>query len=590
MEEDTLSKVKQIWDEASVVSNLMERQWVENKLLTHSTHITARKFGQSNLFVPMIEKFHYRKQADHFFAYTGDNPVSLKQTLTSSKEGASIMERVVNFYLKEAGGIDWDASVLNCAHNALTYNFAPWFVDWDRDTDKVEVDVQGLDKEGNLVMLKQEKERELYSYPTLEIISPDDMRIDPSVGWNEIGLARYGIIRRWRDRAFAEKMERNGDWPEIPESFFNDKKDLGSQLKKTANETNLGMSSATEGFVEVWYAYYYNDEGIPVRAVTVEGLMVLEEEAELEFDTADKDGSDPWPFGAGIIYAEPHQLYSRAMPQKLKQLQVEKNAIRNQRRDNVALVLNREKFMTPSAGIDPATLSRSIPGKVNTVSSRDSVWWDAPPDVTASSYNEETVTTTDAEQLVSESAQRVGGSGQRKETATVAKIAAANANTATSLDTGVFGMTFPVRAVKKIIRMIRQAAPPEIFEAAARDAMISVADPYVEALTGSFKIKVGNGVQQSARDIAISQASNTAAIVQSVYGNQANFYPIMAPMLEAMGLNPSDIIQDPTAQQPNQQIQQDAGGQDGQSQIPRQQVAAVQGGAFGSADQPNQNT
>jgi hypothetical protein len=118
--------------------------------------------------------------------------------------------------------------------------------------------------------------------------------------------------------------------------------------------------------------------------------------------------------------------------------------------------------------------------------------------------------------------------------------------------------------------------------------MIEVNDPYSEALLGTFKISVGNGVQQSARDMAISQASNTAAIIQSVYGPKANYFPIMSPMLEAMGHNPSDIIQDPMAQQPNQQIKQDAGGV--VEQIPRQMVAAQQGGAFGTADQPNQNS
>jgi len=201
---ELLSKVKELWAEANTVATLMEKTWIQNKTLTHSKHLTSRKFGQSNLFVPMIEKFHYRKQADYFFAFTGENPVSLKQTLTSSKEGASIMERVANYYIKEAGGIDWDTSVLNCAHNSLTYNFAPWFVDWDRDTEEVEREVQVLDNDGNMITEIVKDERELYSYPTLEIISPDDMRIDPSIGWNEMSLARYGIIRRWRDRVICK--------------------------------------------------------------------------------------------------------------------------------------------------------------------------------------------------------------------------------------------------------------------------------------------------------------------------------------------------------------------------------------------------
>lgn len=572
--EDVLSKVREIWGDSNSVAALAEQQWHDNKMLCQSRHLTARRVGQSNLFVPMIERFHYRKQADHFFAFTGENPVSLKKTLTSTANGAAIMERVVNFYLKEAGGIDWDSSILNGAHNALTYNFAPWFVDWDRGVDFEDVEIEVV-KDGAVVTETTQVEKELYSYPTFEVLSPDDIRIDPAVGWNEIGLARYGIVRRWRDKAFAQKMHRSGEWPEIPDSYFSSYE--VSQLKNTASD--YGNQVSDGDFVEVWHSFYYNEDGEPVTAVTAEDMLVLEDETELEFDLSNADGSDPWPFGVGYIYAEPHQLYSRAMPEKLHDLQVEKNAIRNQRRDNVSLTLNREKFMTPSAGIDPATLSRSIAGKVNVVASRDSVWWDTPPDVTGSSYQEESVATSDAEQLVSESAQRMGGSGQRKETATVAKITAANSAAVTSLDTSVFGMSFCNRSVEKIITMIRQAAPAELFVAAAEDASIESADPYFEALTGKFSVKVGNGVQQAARDMAISQASNTAAIIQSVYGPQANYYDILAPMLEQLGYSPNSILQSPQGQQ-NQLVEQDLGGV--QEQIPPQQVAAVQGGQFGS--------
>ena len=127
--------------------------------------------------------------------------------------------------------------------------------------------------------------------------------------------------------------------------------------------------------------------------VTAKDQFVLEPPAPIEFQMEELG---TWPIAVGIIFAEPHEMMTRALPQRVKGLQTEINAIRNQRRDNVSLILNREKYVTPNAGVDLNTLSFSVPGKVNVVRSQQDIWWDTPPDVTASSYNEETKAETDS--------------------------------------------------------------------------------------------------------------------------------------------------------------------------------------------------
>jgi len=573
---ELLSEIEQIWQTSSVLHNQAEARWAKNKRLVQSRHVTKRKAGQSNLFIPKIESFHNRKQADYIASLGSENPVSLKPTLNSTKEGSMIMETLCNHYMSNAG-INWKSAVVNDSHNALTYNFAPFIMDWDRVADESTLDT------GEVV------ENLVYSHATLEILPPEDMRIDPSIGWDEVGQARFAVIRRWRDRAYATRMHADGVWPEIDEGYFKTGDTFSTNTLLQAERSPFGNttvddSNVDNGLLEIWETYSWREDGDgefkPMRMVSLRHDLLLEEPEILEIDISNQDGSDPWPFGIGRIYAEPHEVISRAMPERLEHLQIEANAIRNQRRDNVALVLNREKFMTADAGVDPATLSRSYSGKVTVVRNRNSVWWDTPPDVTGSSYKEEQSTVSDMERLVAESDVRFGGVARGANTATESKLGASNSDMAVGLDAAMFRMTFAEPVVRKLIRMIKQAAPIEIFERAAEEAGIQVEDAYIEAIKGAYKVTVGAGAQQIAKDVSISQASNMAAVLQSVYGPQANYYPIMAPMLESNGLDPETILQNPQQQTPNTQVQDDAGGVTGEDNMSVQPNVQFSGGAM----------
>ncbi|NOR56987.1 MAG: hypothetical protein GQ474_00510 [Sulfurimonas sp.] len=592
---EVLSEVRELWDSASALSDLQENRWAANERLARSEHLTPRKLGQSNLFVPKIESMLYRKKADHLFALDGDNPISLTKTLTSSKAGAKIMERVCNYYLKEAGGINWRSNVLNVSSDALTYNFAPWFADWDRGVEEFEEEVETLDENGDIVLETVKSERETFSYATLENIPPEDMRIDPAVGWDEVGMSRFGIVRRWRDKSFAQRMHKIGRWAEVDDSVFqsNQTTAIGNVVKTERAHQNGLFDSATDidnGLIEVWYSFYYQEmddgEYVPVVTTSITDQIILEEPTELEFNLANSDGTDPWNFGVGRIYYTPHEMYDRALPEKLESGNVEVNAIRNQRRDNVSLVLNREKYMTPDAGIDPAVLSRSFSGKVNVVKTKGSVWWDAPPDVTGSSYNEENMATNDMERLVAESASRSGGSSG--DTATEVKISSANSSATATLDTTVLNETFGIRFAHKLIRMIRQTADPEIFYAAAADIAVEVQDPYAEALQGDFLVQVGAGAMQAARDVAISNTANTVALLQSAYGANANYQPLFKTALEMQGYNVDEIIPNPQGNQGAEEPAfNDLGGVAGVDNLTVQPNVQLSGGQFGASPQGN---
>jgi len=587
---ELLSEAQSMWQSASQLHELWEQRWATNERLVNSQHLTKRKSGQSALFIPKIEGFHQSKMADHLAAFGGDDPVSLKRTMTSTKNGARIMESVVNYYISDAGGISWDSYIVNSASNALTYNFAPVIIDWQRGIEDMETDIDVLDDEGNLTTETQKVEKELFSFPVLEMIPPEDFRVDPSVGWDELRYARYGACRFYRDKVYAEQMEDQGLWPEIKDSEFGPKTTREGSIVK--NERAMEGSPFTDtididnGLIEVrkyWFYYEIDGKYVPVEMETLEDRIILSEPKELEIDFSNSDTTGPFPFEIARIYIKPHEPISRAMPQKLQQLNIEENAIRNQRRDNVSLVLNPEKVVSSRAGVDPAIFSRSFSGKVVTLPDVNDVKWIRPPDVTASGYQEEQITVADMQILVAESPQKIGASGPRKETATQSKIQAVGTSRSVGFDAAIFGMTGPEAVVRKIIRAIKQTAPIEIFQRAADMLEIDTQDAFQEAITGDYRIKVGSGQHQAAIDLKISNSSNTAAIVQSVYGPAANYHEIISPMLEAQGFNPDEIIPNPKEQlDPNSPIVNDMGGiQDGAAPLTPQPVAQLNGGQFG---------
>ena len=597
MDKDWLSDAQEMWDASTQLYDLWENRWAKNERLVNSKHLTARKAGQSNLFVPKIETFHQSKMADHAFAFGGDDPVSLKRTMTSSKEGAKIMESVVNYYLTDAGGIDWTAFCINSACNALTYNFAPFVIDWSRGVTEVESEVEVYDEDGNSILETISVETETHSYPTLEVIPPEDFRVDPSVAWNELNMARYACVRQYRDERYAEEMEAKGLWPEIEDSEYNygwtdDSNGLKNERAfQNSPFMDSDQANIDNGLLEVRKYWFYADLGngyVPVEMETLADRMILSEPTEIEIDFSNSDGSDPFPFGVGRIYVKANEPVSRAMPDKLESLQIEENAIRNSRRDNVDLTLNPEKLVTPESGVDPAVFSRTVAGKVTVVRNINAVKWERPPEVTSSAYQEESIATNDMERLVAESAQKQGAATQRAESATAAKLMAAGASKATGFDSTIFGITCTTPAVRKLIKAIRQAAPIEIFEMAAEYSKVVVEDAYSEALRGDFRVTVGNGALQSSIDMAISNASNTAAITQSVYGAEANYFPIMSPIYEAQGMNPEDIIPNPMEQQMQPHpSQMDMGGVAGADNLSVQPNVQLSGGAFKGGGENN---
>ena len=144
------------------------------------------------------------------------------------------------------------------------------------------------------------------------------------------------------------------------------------------------------------------------------------------------DGMNPYwrhskkPFVFQSWEPLPNEPYGLSAMDIIRHLNEELNTNRNQRIDNVSLVLNRMWLVRRSADIDESELVSRPHGTIY-VDSPDDVMPLVMPDVTASSYNDESIIRRDAENALGTPALVRGATGVERQTATEATIKNASA-------------------------------------------------------------------------------------------------------------------------------------------------------------------
>jgi len=587
----TLEFANSMWDEASVFSDQQQQQWAQNEALVDSRHLTARKPGRSSIFVPKIPTYIKRKTADFMAQFIGDDTVTIKPTLTASRIGAKIRQKVHQSYIDD---MDYESIIFNAAYCGLTYNYAPAYLDWVEVIEREKQKQQTGMPDGSIVEEQVEIETVVESYPVISMIPPEDARIDPSVSWDDIDDARYIGFRIFKPASYAAEMHDKGLWPKIDDDVApNTPSSVISNVLE--NERRAAVSPFQKGnsmeidnnLLEIRYHFYFDemDDGSyqPVRTVTLGDLQTLEDPEPLKINWGgDKHA---WPFVLGQVTPKPFEQFASAIPEQGRDLQIEVNAIRNQRRDNVALILNPEKYVTAHAGVTPAQLSFSYPGKIVSVDNLNAIQWQTVPDVTATGHNEESRVTSDMDSYFSEGPMRQGQPGVRKESATAIQAMSQNSSANSGLDATMFMVSFVRPLHEKLGYAIEQKAPAFLYALAARElGVVENIDPHVEAIRGKFKYNVFANAGQAEIANALSNTANIVGIIAQSYGKNANYKPMFDKLLETAGYDPDSIIPNPMQTGMPNLAATDMGGVDPQQGQNIQPRAAFQGGGSGMAE------
>ena len=167
------------------------------------------------------------------------------------------------------------------------------------------------------------------------------------------------------------------------------------------------------------------------------------------------DGANPYwrhgkkPFIVSSFEPLPGEIYGMSCVQIIEHLQAEANTQRNQRLDNVNLVLNRMWKVRRGADISPQELV-SRPHGIIHVDNADDVTELAMNDVTASSYQDEMLTKADMENALGAPAIVRGATPDRKETAT--EVVTKNSNASIRFDVKI--MLFEATGINRLVELM----------------------------------------------------------------------------------------------------------------------------------------
>jgi hypothetical protein len=193
-------------------------------------------------------------------------------------------------------------------------------------------------------------------------------------------------------------------------------------------ETNVGSGSdgPALSYRQVWVVEnYFRSGGTDWTFISLGDEHIVTEPERV----TDKFVHKKRPFSITKYNPEAFRVVSSGLPILMSGLQDETNATRNQRRDNVARVLNKEWLVRRGAGIQLSSLINSRTGAVHL---GDQIGEEAIrevpcTDVTASGYREEEINNRDIDEVSGHSANTLGVEAPDRQTATASAIAASSA-------------------------------------------------------------------------------------------------------------------------------------------------------------------
>lgn len=363
------------------VDSNLRNQWERNYASFNSKHAGGSKYssdayrGRSRLFMPKTRANLRGKDATVAAAYfaTGDviNVAANDPSNDLQQVSAKFHKEILEFRLKKT--VPWFKVLMgawqDCEVAGVCFSYQGW-------------DFQ--ERDGAVLSDK----------PIVELIPPENFRFHPGANWlNPIETSPYLIWRRPMTIEQCEQMMAGSSsgptWRKLSRGELMKgtivHEDTTEQAR-SRNQTQKNDPSAVSEFTQVW---------IHLNIVRIESRDFAFWTVGTEVMLTDPVPADEiWhhnmrPFAMGIASLESHQCYPAAAVQLGQDVQVAINDTVNQRRDNVALVLNKRYRVKRGSNVDMRALSRSAPGGMILMDDLNAVATDSIPDVTGSSYQEQ---------------------------------------------------------------------------------------------------------------------------------------------------------------------------------------------------------
>jgi hypothetical protein len=332
------------------------------------------------------------------------------------------MEDLVDFQIEER--IKLPFKFIHALNAIFLYGTAIALVPWKKQEKKIKkvnpvIDETGIQIDEQIV----EETITVYDDPDTEFIPIDDFFPDPE-GW-DIESSSFVCTRVFKDEKYLRDMEKQGIY-KLPEKI----EESGVTTTDFRNDINNSSEQGDKKKNHELISYYTDD----VQIVVLNRSHIIR---KVENDRYDKEK----PFKRVVAIPLEKEFWGMSVVDVLADLQEELNTTRNQRIDNVSLILNKIFLKRRNADIDPAEVKSKSGHVIETDDIHNDIKTLDTPDVTASAYQEEQIIKNDMQYISGVSEFSRGATPQRKETATTVTTIQEAANVLFNYTIGVIERT-----------------------------------------------------------------------------------------------------------------------------------------------------
>jgi hypothetical protein len=385
----------------------------------------------------------------------------------------------------------------------------------------------------------------------LSVIDYYDFWPDPR-GHN-VDSCRFVFHRDWMTREQIEEklmvMERAGNGTVYPVKWDEVRgKGEGMEEGRWERMSAIGLTPETS------QGNWDDDDGEQQRPGELYEVLNYWEDTRYAFlinrSTVAYDGPNPYwrhskkPFVAESFEPLPNQFYGMAAMQLIESLQHEINTHRNQRIDNVSLVLNRMVKVRRGADIDESELV-SRPHGVIYVDNMDDVTEFGFSDITGSAYTEEQIAKTDMENTLGVPSVVRGADPVRRETAT--EVVTKSSNAGLRFDVKI--MLFETLGIKRMAMLMdlnnqQFIEQPRLIRLVGEEGANQWQEVTDDQIVGEFDYRPsGANVDPAAnKEVRRDQLSNLIMFAERSQNPYIDRYHLTKTWLESFDLRSIDKI------------------------------------------------
>lgn len=535
----------------SFVESRTEHLRIEAKKLWQGVHLVTPRAGRSKLFIrkprAIIETIK-AELIDIFFS--GDEFAKLEASRPNIPEdeiSTSLWQLWLNYRL-DGKPIKWFQTIHSAIDDLGVDNIAVAHVDWKLEVEvlKYKERVPVINPENNQPLigtdgqpLIEEEDKEfkqtIKDEPFVELVQPERMLLDPRINWiNPYGQFLIHVdIMTYQELVAAAEIDRLIDLTAV-DFASQDRYNNPVTIQRMSNITPAAFDDPDRAEIEVWKYWYLVGSKWWV-AWTYRNAAVIRK------PKANPNEHGKPPYVIGFLTPESHMGLTDSILNVNKDYFIALNGNRNQRYDNVALILNKHAIVSEDANVDMASLLNRRAGGVTTAHGdiRKAIVWDEVPEISASAYNEETILERNLDEATGLPEPRKGLTPAQDELATQSLLKDEAANKKGSVNARVMTESFITPIIEMLIALGRQHETDEkvMHIVGARMGLEEKNDliPSLFQIEGQFFVKVNAGVGSVSKDLRLRQTDAAISRLTKLFGPFAAL-PLLREYLALLGI------------------------------------------------------